>query len=541
MINKLRSLKGIINYLVIFIVLFSISYTVLSINVYAQIPSQVCLGACATGPADAQPPPTIQIPTTPLNGASTALMPAVSASTSPCQPVTVHSNTINESKQQHRRRRPGRSGNRGLIQFLIQFLQKLMQLIQQLLGSGNTSPTPAVPSPIPVTTAPVSNPPSNAPVTQAPISPSPSMGVTLPPCPANTPIVQPSQPQISPLISAQISPSIPMPSGGGTPIPSTGRCAAAGGNIITVNPGSSIQQAASSAQAGSIVCVMPGTYDERLTISNSGSSGSPIKIISDTLYGAKIFPTGTHSGNLIEISGSYITLDGFEVATAPGGHDQSGVDSSGNNNIVSHNKIHDINTSGSDVGSCSGMGGTGNVFDGNLVYHCGHSTLDNGIYSYEGSNNKIINNVVGNTAGFGIHLWHTPNTILIYNNTSFNNHEGGITIGNGESTTTATGCVVANNITYNNGVAGGIQEAGNVSGNKYINNFSPDGIHLINGTQTGSITSGDPMFVNYQADGTGDYHLQPGSPAIGKADATYAPATNAESLNRTAPPNIGAY
>ena len=56
----------------------------------------------------------------------------------------------------------------------------------------------------------------------------------------------------------------------------------------------------------------------------------------------------------------------------------------------------------------------------------------------------------------------------------------------------------------------------------------------------GTVTS-NPLFVNYQTNGTGDYHLASGSPAIEAGSSTNAPTTDFDGTSQTSPPSIGAY
>jgi hypothetical protein len=101
---------------------------------------------------------------------------------------------------------------------------------------------------------------------------------------------------------------------------------------------------------------------------------------------------------------------------------------------------------------------------------------------------------------------------------------------------------VANNIVVNNQV--GIDEMGTMgSGNSYQDNLVyNNGRNLIlsTATATGTVTA-DPLFVNFQLNGSGDYHLQAGSPAIDRGTPTNAPATDFDGKTRTAVPDIGAY
>lgn len=311
------------------------------------------------------------------------------------------------------------------------------------------------------------------------------------------------------------------------------------------SPFRTIQKAADIVTPGTTVLVAPGTYPERIHVTRSGTSSGRISFVAARRWESKIHPVGdgptSTSGTnwrtwaIIFVDGSYVDFNGFDIAPAAGGYRQIGVSIQGDHSRLLYSRVHDINTRASGgTGSCTGSEGTDVVFEGNIVFNCGHSTLDHGIYIASGTA-KVINNVVGNTRGFGIHLWHSPHDVLIFNNTTFNNDEAGITVGNGEHGTVATGCIVANNISPD-----GITEAGDVRGNIYVNNLTPNGVRLKNGTETGRL-SGDAKFVNYRDDGTGDYRPQAGSPAIGKASTKYAPTTDADGNARDGQPDLGAY
>ncbi|MDB5909338.1 MAG: hypothetical protein JWP34_3452 [Massilia sp.] len=83
-----------------------------------------------------------------------------------------------------------------------------------------------------------------------------------------------------------------------------------------------------------------------------------------------------------------------------------------------------------------------------------------------------------------------------------------------------SGNVVAKNLVYGNGSA----------------------ISMKVGSATGTITA-DPQFVNFQANGTGDYRLKSNSPAINIGTATSAPTTDIDfyARPRGAAHDIGAY
>ncbi len=158
----------------------------------------------------------------------------------------------------------------------------------------------------------------------------------------------------------------------------------------------------------------------------------------------------------------------------------------------------------------------------------GDSRLDHGIYvSHTGG--TVANNVAHGNAGYGIHCWHNCNRLKIVNNLGFYNKTGGIVVGQGDSpnngSVDADNFVVANNIVVFNGV--GIAEEGATGkNNKYINNNvfgnREAGMDLNSGKEIGTIHA-DPKFIDFELDGTGDYRLQPSSPAIDAGTTTGAP------------------
>ena len=188
---------------------------------------------------------------------------------------------------------------------------------------------------------------------------------------------------------------------------------------------------------------------------------------------------------------------------------------------------------------------------GNLIYDIGElgNRLTHGIY-YSSGTGRITNNVVGNISGYGIHLWHYAHHVMIINNTIFNSgwggDGGGIIIGAGDHDDAyVTGCVVANNISVNN-PGNGIAEFGDipsqVGDNTFVNNLlwgNDNDWQLTKGKPTRTII-GDPKFVDFQPDGTGDYQLLSGSSAIDKALAEYT-TVDVQGKRRNGLPDIGAF
>jgi len=300
----------------------------------------------------------------------------------------------------------------------------------------------------------------------------------------------------------------------------------------SAHPFATIQKAANSATAGVTIHVAPGTYGA-VTSSKSGTSSQRIRFISDTQWGAKL--TGTSSSEAVWMQdGSYVDLVGFDIS----GGSRLGIENNGSYVRILGNYVHNI------AGACSSSGGAGidnanysasnDDIIGNIVGNIG-STNNGSCNTVQGiylSNNggTTSNNIVFNVAAWGIQMWHAATNATIVNNTVFNCY-GGITVGAGDSPggVTADNTLVANNIVYKN-VGYGIYEFGATgTHNRYINNLvtgNPTEISLQNGLSATATVTADPQFVNYQANGTGDYHLQSSSPAINAGTSTSAPSTD---------------
>jgi parallel beta-helix repeat protein len=199
--------------------------------------------------------------------------------------------------------------------------------------------------------------------------------------------------------------------------------------------------------------------------------------------------------------------------------------------------------------------------DSNIILRAGHwggcsSTGGSGAHGLyiAGYHGTVTNNQVSNVAGYGIELYHNPCQNVISNNTIFHNYTGGIQMAgpaDGLSPCASTGNdygAVHNNLVVRNAFGatlGGTPHAhygiifgtsGLGSHNKAYNNFLAANI-TDGGGQMNSIfvSSGVPapvqggnlsqssttgIFVNYQDDGSGDYHLIAGSLAAGAGVAT---------------------
>ena len=120
----------------------------------------------------------------------------------------------------------------------------------------------------------------------------------------------------------------------------------------------------------------------------------------------------------------------------------------------------------------------------------------------------------------------------------------------GDDYTMVTNNIVVYNLAHDYGsslIGGfGISEAGitgthNVYDNNLVYGNQTAPFSLQNGNTPGPTISADPMFVNYISDGTGDYHLRAGSPAI-NAGTSQGPAPTYDINGVSRPPwDLGAY
>jgi parallel beta-helix repeat protein len=173
---------------------------------------------------------------------------------------------------------------------------------------------------------------------------------------------------------------------------------------------------------------------------------------------------------------------------------------------------------------------------GGSIGTCVHAVIQ-GIY-HANLRGHIQNNDVYRVAAYGIHLWHAATNVVIANNTVFNNGwfngagtiGGGIIVGDGDSPGGVNDdhTTVINNVIYGNG-GSGLEEYGAVgTNNHYANNLVRGNrydVIFLTGTDANRVTA-DPMFVNYQADGSGDYGLAAASPAVDTGTTTCASGTS---------------
>lgn len=302
------------------------------------------------------------------------------------------------------------------------------------------------------------------------------------------------------------------------------------------HPWATIQRASNHVQPGATVHVAPGTYVGPVTTKVSGTASERIQFVSDVQWGALIRASSTDIvwTNL----GDYVDIAGFDIA---------GSDPETCNGIINYasevrivgNNVHDLGHNdeackfGSGIVNHQNRAGHDDDIVGNVVHDIGDFShtrqFHHGIY-HANFRGHIQNNLIYRCEGWGIHLWHAANEVVIANNTIFNNGYGGILIGDGDDPggfppgMVNDNTVVANNIVYRNGLQPrasgyGIEEYGATGhNNRYLSNLvyqnGPADWRLQNGIVPVAPIAADPQFVNYLPDGSGDYHLKANSPAI---------------------------
>src|SRR5437588_6995058 len=308
-------------------------------------------------------------------------------------------------------------------------------------------------------------------------------------------------------------------------------------------PWATIQKAADKATPGTTIYVEPGTYQQNIISKANGTATARITFTAATKWGARIRSRGVQI--TWENLGDYVNIVGFDI---------SGDGSYGILNRASYvqtigNLVHDIPATG-----CSSDGGAGidngsyqgkysghdNNIIGNIVHDIGPKTYCNLVHGIYQANFRanIWNNISYRNSAMGIQTWHAASDLNIANNLVFENGRGGIIIAAGGPpwTVIADNFVVVNNIAIHNAIYG-IYEYGQTGiHNRYLNNLvyaNPTNLLLQHGNKAQGTLMVDPRLVNYQPDGSGDYHLSAGSPAIGAGTSIGEPATDMNGLPRT--------
>ena len=361
-----------------------------------------------------------------------------------------------------------------------------------------------------------------------------------------------------------------------------------------------IQKASAIAEAGDTVVVLAGIYKEEIHTTNDGNAKERIRFVSMPRWAAKIAPIKGSSAFWTN-DGAYVDIEGFTFDGKLGGEIPlfrvRAIQSNGNASRIMYNNIRLYRACTSALFYRTGVGiGVGayesnynteifgNIIRNTRVVGCSlPPRIDedsNGTYHFDEAGGygmylstpktKAYNNII---YGFriGIHLWHNPTENIVSHNLIFDNgnfREGyrgiGIVFGCGDKPfTTCRDIIIANNIIMSNKTTFATREMGkNVEGtNRVINNIvynnkrtADDDDNTGNAIVTGpgdnivpmvegvsGNSYADPKLVNFQPNGTGNYRLLAGSPAISKASTIGAVIRDINQSLRPTAKDIGPY
>jgi hypothetical protein len=323
------------------------------------------------------------------------------------------------------------------------------------------------------------------------------------------------------------------------------------------SPWLTIGKAALSIGQGDTVHVAVGTYSETLQLLAGGIAGYPVTFISDTPHAASIVSPST-TLNAVGFYAPYTIVDSFDIQ-APNYAGcvifQNGANGSILRRCAVHNTARSPFTAGGGINAPLVFSGTITI-DSNLVYDIGYAHTGagqiHGMYLEANLANgagRVTNNIVANIPwGYGIQLWGNPHGWDVANNTIMNCSEHGITAGSDVALDMANDRVL-NNIIY--GCKGPVRT--NVTGTIgtgviFENNLDFLCANLYTQvdaavTLLNNISNANPQFANYQADGSGDYHIRTNSLCINAGTAAVTLTTDYEGNTRPvgAGYDIGAY
>ena len=168
---------------------------------------------------------------------------------------------------------------------------------------------------------------------------------------------------------------------------------------------------------GQTGCLLGGVYDESLVFDHGGSVGKPVVLMSFGKSRATI-------AGFVEVAQSapYVTLQNFNIDGAT--TSQQTVQLFAANTVLRNLDI----TNQRKGGSCIQIGdfdygiASRNVIDHNWIHDCGLNASvggDHGLYVGTSRGVRITNNVVFNSAGFGITLYPDAENTLINGNLVF--------------------------------------------------------------------------------------------------------------------------
>ncbi len=325
----------------------------------------------------------------------------------------------------------------------------------------------------------------------------------------------------TPGVGTALPSRLPLSAGATFHVATTGSDSAAGTEAA---PWRTVQKALGVLRAGETVMVHGGVYSQNLTLSRAGTAAAPITVRNAPGEAAVLRPA-SGSGDDIPLQigngAAFVRFYGLTFERATG---------SSTANVYAWGNAHDVEISGCEIRDSQRQGFfsektvsrihiIGCTFRGNGG--SGPVQQDHNVY-VQGSHNAVLGNLLtGAVNGFGVQVYPSSDHALIAGNTITGNFRDGIVIGGGGGDTTSDSLVVNNVITSSRSAIstfwGGSVGTGNIVRNNLAWDNGSEGFDSKGLASSGNLTA-DPLYVNA---GAGDYHLGPGSPALGLAESAF--------------------
>ncbi len=308
------------------------------------------------------------------------------------------------------------------------------------------------------------------------------------------------------------------------------------------DPWATIQHAADSISPGDTVHVAPGQYRAAVITRTSGEPTHRIRFMSDVQWGAHIQTSGSEFSWTNH--GDYVDIRGFDIT----GNGRIGILNYASRVQIVGNHVHDIpaintgSNGGAGIDNANYSAHDSDII-GNVVNRIGsidqskpHNS-NHGIY-IANLGGYVWNNIVYRCRAYGVHAWHAARNATIANNLVFENGAGGIIIGAGDSPggVTADNFLVSNNIVINNTGYGILEYGLTGTHNRYLNNLvwrnKSGSFRLQNGNVNRGTVLAGPELIDYQADGTGNYHLSAQSRCVNAGTSMGAPTRDFDGVQR---------